>query len=152
MLLFIILWGIIFTWLIKTFIISLNVVQGASMYPTFQIGDFHFVNKAIYYFAKPRRGDVIIIKNIWLKEDQLIKRIVGVPGDTIAIKDGDVYLNGQFLDEPYVKGKTFPDAGPFKIKENLYFIMGDNRIISYDSRHFGFIRKSEIRGKIAPLK
>ena len=150
MMIFILLWGIIFAWFVKTFIISLEVVQGASMYPAFQRGDFRFVNKFIYVFAEPQRGDVIIIKNIWLREDQLIKRVIGVPGDIIETKGGGVYLNEQLLDEPYAKGGTFPDKGPFITGKNMYFVMGDNREISYDSRHFGFIRGSEIRGRVAP--
>lgn len=152
MIIFIFLWGIIFTWMIKTFVISMVVIQGSSMYPTFQRGGFHIANKFMYYFVEPRRGDVVIIKNIWLKEDELIKRIIGMPGDIVEIKDGGVYLDGELLDEPYVNGKTFPDKGPFKITEDMYFVMGDNRESSNDSRHFGFIKKSEIRSGISPYK
>lgn len=153
LMLFIIFWGIIFTWFIKNFVFSLEVVQGVSMYPSFQKGAYHLVNKFIYNFTEPQRKDVVIIKeHIWLKKGELIKRIIGIPGDIIEIKGGDIHLNGQLLYEPYVKGKTFPNVSPFKVKENMYFVLGDNRGISYDSRHFGFIKKNEIRGKLVPDK
>ena len=122
------------------------------MYPTFQRGDFYFVNKLIYNFGKPERGDVIIIKDIWSDEYPLIKRIIGGSGDTMAIKEGEVYLKGELLDEPYAEGETYPNMGPFRIGEDRYFVLGDNREYSYDSRDFGFIKRSEIRSKIAPFK
>lgn len=152
LILFIFLWGMIFTWAIKTFIISLEVIQGSSMYPTFQRGEFYLVNKFMYNLVEPQRGDAVIIKNVWLREDELIKRVIGMPGDILEIKDGKVYLNGEPFDESYVNGKTFPDKGPLKVKGNMYFVMGDNREFSYDSRHFGLIKRNEIRSKISPGK
>jgi len=149
LLLFIILWGIIFTWLVKTYIFSLETVKGVSMHPTYQEGSsFHTVDRVIYRFVSPKRGDVIAIKNIWKKEDELIKRIIAIPGDVIKIKKGSVYLNGELLHEDYVRGKTYPDMGPLSLGENMYFVMGDNREFSYDSRHFGFIKRGEIRGRL----
>jgi len=152
LMIFIIFWGIIFALLTKTFVFSLEVVRGQSMHPAFQEGGFHIVNKFIYNFTEPEKGHVVIIRNTQLKKDQLIKRVIAVPGDVIGIKRGNVYLDGKLLDEPYVKGKTFPGMRSFKMKENTYFVMGDNREVSYDSRHFGFIEKNEIKGKLAPDK
>ena len=150
MMLFIIFWGIIFTYATKTFVLNLEVIQGPSMYPTCKEGEYYLVNKFIYNFAKPRRKDVVIIRDIKLKKDELIKRVIGIPGDILQIKAGRVYLNRELLQEPYVKTRTFPDIGPLMVLKDMYFVMGDNRENSYDSRHFGFVEKSDIKGKLAP--
>jgi len=150
LMLFILFWGIIFTWFAKTFVVNLEVILGPSMYPTLEEGGFHLANKFIYSFKEPERRDIVIIESVWLKKDQLNKRVIAVPGDTIYMRKGNVYLNGTLLDEPYVRGRTFPSSKPLKLEKDLYFVMGDNREISDDSRQFGPIMRKEIRGKLAP--
>lgn len=150
LIIFLFVWGVIFTWLAENFVVSLEVIKGESMYPTLEEGDYHLVNKFTYYFRKPERGDLVVIKNIWLKEDQLIKRIIGIPGDVIEIKGGGVYINGERLDEPYAAGRTYPDLKFLELKDKMYFVLGDNREVSYDSRMCGLINRRGIRGKLAP--
>lgn len=146
---FVFLWSLIFIWIIKNFVLSLEVVEGRSMYPTLKDGDFYIMNKYVYFFTNPKREDVVAVKNSLLEKDQLIKRVVGIPGDLIKIKHGKVYLNGDLLDEPYVEGETKPDIDLFKVREGTYFVMGDNREISDDSRFFGCVEVRQIRGKLA---
>ncbi|MDB4349506.1 signal peptidase I [Omnitrophica bacterium] len=152
MMIFIILWGIIFTCLIKNFVFSLDMIKGDSMYPGFQKNGYYLVNRFIYNFAEPKRKDVVIIRGISPKEDQMIKRIIGIPGDSIELKDGDVYLSGELLNEPYVEGRTYPNTKRFTVMKDMYFVMGDNRESSYDSRSFGLIRKNNIKGRLSPGK
>jgi len=152
LMLFIIFWGIILTYATKTFILNLEVIKGSSMYPTFKEGEYYIVNKFIYNFTRPKRGDVVIIRDIRLKKDELIKRIISVPDDIFQIKGGRVYLNRKPLEERYTKSRTFPDMGPLKVLKDMYFVMGDNRENSYDSRHFGFVQRDDIKGKLAPDK
>ena len=95
---FIFLWVTIFFWLIKTFVFSLEIIEGKSMYPSFIEGNFYIVNKYIYNFKDPERGSVVAIKNIWVvDQDQLIKRIIGIPGDIMEIRGGNVYINGNLF-------------------------------------------------------
>jgi len=152
MFIFLFVWGVIFAWLAQNFVISLEVVKGDSMYPTLKGGEFYLVNKFVYFSERPERGDLVVIKNIWQKKDQLIKRVIGIPGDVIEIRRGKVYLNGTHLLEPYVRGTTYPAIKPFRVEEGMYFVLGDNREVSYDSRACGFIEKNEIRGKLSTDK
>lgn len=152
MFIFILIWGIIFAWLAQNFVISLEIVKGDSMYPTLKEGEFYLVNKFIYFFEEPERGDLVVIKNIWQKKDQLVKRVIGVQGDDIEIRGGMVYLDGVHLLEPYARGGTYPAIKPFRVDKGMYFVLGDNREVSYDSRMCGFIMKNEMRGKLAPDK
>ena len=150
MLIFLFVWGVISAWLVGNFIISFEIIKGNSMYPTLMEGDSHLVNKFIYCFREPSRGDIVIIRNIWQKESQVIKRVIGVPGDVIAIRRGQVYLNSEPLREQYAKGQTYPPQKPLTIGEDSYYILGDNRKISYDSRECGLIERRHIRGKLVP--
>jgi signal peptidase I len=83
------------------------------------------------------------------KNDDFVKRVVGLPGDTLEIKAGDVFINDKKLSEPYLaKDKSVDTMGPIRISEGEYFVMGDNRTVSLDSRRFGYIPKSGILGKV----
>jgi signal peptidase I len=129
-------------------------VEGPSMQPTLATGQFLWVNKAAYFqigrhfvFGGPQRGDVAVLVAPGDQEDfDLIKRVIGLPGDSLLIDHGQVLINGQPLDEPYIQfhaGYTFPaDGQPMTIPEGEFFVLGDNRANSRDS-HLGWLVPAE---------
>ena len=135
------------------FIMTPHEVLGNSMYPTYKNGEYLMANKLTYRFGEPRRGDVIIFK--YSDTQDFIKRIIGIPGDTIMVKDGKVYVNGTQLDEStYLEETVYTSGGDYltegetiTIGESQYFVLGDNRPHSSDSRTFGPIEENQIKGK-----
>lgn len=107
-------------------------------------------DKISFRFSDPERGDIVIINDPDLPE-RLIKRVIGLPGETIDMADGKVWINGVPLEEPYVKGITYPStlAMPYKIPDNHVFVMGDNREHSMDSRSMGAIPLAHVEGTTA---
>ncbi len=124
-----------------------SIVVFSSMEPNLHPGQRLLINKVVYKFHEPERGDVIVFPNPNNPDEDYIKRIIGLPGETIEIKDGVVYINGLGLDEPYIKD---PPSRPFpgqKIPENEYFVLGDNRNNSSDSRAGWTVPQESIVGK-----
>ena len=149
--------ALVLAMIIKTFVIQAFKIPSGSMLNTLQIGDHILVNKFIYRFTDPVRGDIIVFLYPEDESRDFIKRIIGLPGDTLEIRDRVVYINGKPLKEPYT---IFQGAGgfgnphtPFEnfplthVPEGKYFMMGDNRDSSMDSRAWGFLDRSKIRGK-----
>lgn len=132
--------------LIRTFVFEPYKVQMSSMNPTLYENDLIIVNKFIFKFREPKRGEVIIFKPPYGDKDY-IKRVIGLPGETIEIKDGFVYINGEKLIEPYIKNSTPGVLLPTLIPEGKVFVMGDNRGNSLDSREFGPIEIDKIDGR-----
>lgn len=144
--------------LIRTFVVQAFKIPSGSMITTLQVGDHILVNKFIYRFRDPERGDIIVFKYPVDESRDFIKRIVAVGGEEIYIKGRDVYINCQPpkagcqpLDEPFayydsrmLGTETF---GPVHIPPGAYFVMGDNRNNSQDSRFWGFVRREKIKGK-----
>ncbi len=138
--------------LISSFIMSHTEVPTESMRPTISPGDHLIVNRLPYYYRNPKRGEVVVFN---YEGKNLIKRIIGVAGDTIEILDGKVYVNGKRLDESIYLGKddetfTFsksPITFPYKVPEGKYFVLGDNRRNSSDSRVIGPISGASIIAK-----
>lgn len=132
------------------------VVQQQSMEPNFHGGDYLITSRQAYrLFGEPERGDVIVFKSELLtdegEEKCLIKRIIGLPGDVVEIKDGYVYINGEEIDEPYVKEQGLSgDMEALTVPQNELFVMGDNRAVSEDSRspRVGTISEDTIVGKV----
>lgn len=132
-------------------------VKGDSMFPNFHDKEFVLTNLIILRFQDPKMGNIVVFKAKAANEPErdYIKRIVGLPGDTISIKDGVVYLNQNILDESaYLKNdvKTFPGSflqedEEVKTPQDEYFVMGDNRLYSSDSREWGFVKKEDIIGE-----
>lgn len=123
------------------------LVPSSSMYPTLEIGDRVFVTK-VYHPGNLKRGDVVLFNSEELKQ-VLVKRLIGLPGDTIDVKeDGTVYINGTKLNQPYVKNPG-GKYGTYKVPAGSFFFMGDNRIDSFDSRYWEqpYIPFSAIMGK-----
>ena len=124
-------------------------VIGSSMEPNLHYGDRLMVNKVVYNIHDPERGDVIILKPPHLPEDAVpyVKRIIALPGDTVEVKDGAVYVNGIRLDEPYLDELpeyTFPEL---TVPEGEYFVLGDNRNHSVDSHNGWTVPEDNIIGK-----
>ena len=136
------------------FIIQPHEVKGSSMEPNFQNNEYIITDKLSYRFGHPQRGDVIIFKAPVNPDVDYIKRIVGLPGETVAISGGKVYINGKLLNESYLNDMTplfpggFMDEGvEIEIPPEHYFVMGDNRPHSSDSREFGPIPENLIIGR-----
>ena len=129
------------------------VIPSASMEPTIMTGDRIFGNRLAYRNEDPQRGDIVIFRFPDDESQLFIKRIIGLPGDTVEVKDGLVFINGSEtpLDEPYVKVDPIGDYGPVEVPLECYFMMGDNRNCSADSRFWQhpFVRREKILGKAA---
>ena len=125
--------------LIRTFIVSPIRVNGPSMNNTLKDGEIMLLNKLSSY----KKNDIVVVK---IPNDKIIKRIIATPGDSIYAKDGIVYVNDKEIKENYTSSATVDFEKVF-LKKDEYFVMGDNRIVSYDSRKLGPIKKSQIMGK-----
>ncbi|MCL1874753.1 MAG: signal peptidase I [Synergistaceae bacterium] len=149
-----ILWALVLALILRTFVVQAFWIPSGSMLPTLQVDDRVLVAKFWNWFQEPSRGSIYVFKYPVDTERDFIKRIIGLPGDEIDIKNGIVYVNGVQLDEPYVKNmdnftirqneifKTIP----VKVPENMYLALGDNRRNSQDSRYWGFVPRDYLRG------
>ena len=147
------LFSILGYYLISRYVITAVEIQGRSMAPTLQEGERYFLNRLAYYWQSPARGDLAVIHDPG-HPDWAVKRIIGLPGDLVMIKDGYVLVNGRRLDEPYLlKGTRTqtakPQGKPVFLGPNQYFLLGDNRAQSEDSRSYGPIHRSQILGLIS---
>ncbi|MBI4036714.1 signal peptidase I [Candidatus Daviesbacteria bacterium] len=140
--------------LIHLFLVQPHKVSGSSMVPTFHNADYILTDKISYRTGEVKRGDIVVFKNPRNELEEFIKRVVGLPGETIKVADGTIYINGRPLPEPYLPqgtiiypGSFLTEGVPVKISPNHYFVMGDNRNHSSDSREWGEISKEEIIGK-----
>ncbi len=132
--------------LIHLFLAQATRVYGQSMEPTLHTNDRVIVEKISYRLHPPRRGDIVVVR-LSDRSQPLIKRIVGLPGETIAIRDGRVFINGKPLDEPYLAQPTHGRLPPTRIPAMHYFVLGDNRDASNDSRNFGPVPRESILGR-----
>lgn len=160
--------------LLNTKVFATTKVQQSSMMDTLIEGQHLFIEKMTYNFKEPKRGDIIVlienrsvnnfgeqilvfltdVKEVFKPVEEksntrLVKRVIGIPGDVVDIKEGKVYVNGSAIDEPYVKGETYTREFefPVTVPQNKYIVFGDNREVSKDSRTFGFIDKKQLEGK-----
>lgn len=129
-------------------------IDGQSMMPNFLNNEYLLTEKVTYYTRDPERGDVVVFTPPQAELDEYIKRVVGEPGENIMIKDCRVYINGRILNEPYIPDSVCTQGGSFlkegqtyQIQEEEYFVMGDNRLNSSDSRYWGSITKSAMSGR-----
>lgn len=139
---------------IYLFIAQFHKVSGNSMVPTYHHGDYLITEKVSYRFREPERGEVVVLKNPRNEAEDFIKRIIAIPGDTLQISGGSIYLNGQLLKEPYLPPDILTPDGAFitegqvvTVDTNQYYVIGDNRGHSSDSREWGPVTKKEIRGR-----
>ena len=112
-------------------------IEQVSMLPNLHEGEYVIVDKVSYAFREPQRGEIVVLKNPVPGQPDLIKRIIGLPGESIAVHNGGVYINGQPLTEPYIAQPMAADSAATELQAGQYFVMGDNRNNSEDSRRFG---------------
>ena len=118
------------------------------MIPTMEINDRLIVNKVIYRLVEPSRGDIILFQSPYKDDKEFVKRLVGLPGETIEVKQGIIYINGEQLILAGVNvRRDYSYFGPRTIPEGHYFVMGDNRANSADSRVWGFVSHDDLIGK-----
>lgn len=132
--------------LVKCFVVTPVRVNGRSMLPTLKEKDIMVLNKLAYRNKDIKRFDIVVVKD---HGELIIKRVIGLPGETITYKDNILYVNGKKVDEKFtkVKDKNLEDYSSKKIPKGHYFVVGDNRPESADSRMIGFIKKENIKGK-----
>jgi len=133
--------------LVIRFAIQSYRVSGVSMQPGLQTNEYVLVNKIAYLFHPPERGDVIVFHFPLDTSQDFIKRVIGLPGDTITYNSSMVQVDGVVLNEPYISQASNPDAKTIKVPANDFFVMGDNRPASDDSRDWGFVPKEDLVGK-----
>ncbi|MFU0827063.1 MAG: Signal peptidase I [Lachnoclostridium sp.] len=140
------------SFILNNFVIVNAQVPTASMENTVMTHDRVFAFRLSYLFSDPKRGDIVIFPFPDDESQTYLKRIIGLPGETVEIKDGKVYINNskEPLQEDYLKEKPVGDYGPYKVPEDSYFMLGDNRNISLDSRYWKntFVSKDKILGKV----
>lgn len=138
---------------IRMFVFQPFLVQGDSMLPSFESGDYLIVDQVSYRFTEPTRGDVVVFEFPFDRSQRFIKRIIGLPGETVEIKDGKVVVydesheNSVVLEEPYIDSTQTPGSTDLVLEEGDYFVLGDNREFSSDSRRWGVVPESHIIGK-----
>lgn len=133
---------------IRLFVLEPFYIPSGSMEPTLQERDRIIVSKMNYYFQEPKRGDIVVFKYPKDPKRNFVKRLIAKGGETVAIKDSRLYINGQQVPEDYLPpGLRIADFGPVAVPEGSYFMMGDNRNNSDDSRVWGFLPEKLIVGK-----
>lgn len=164
--------ALLLAFVIRAFVVQAFKIPSGSMLETLQIGDHLLVTKfaydvrlpsniwldttngkVLYKSGDPERGDIVVFKFPEDERKDFIKRVIGLPGDTIEIREKVVTINGEVIDEPYVmhtKANMMPirdNFGPFTVPADQFFVMGDNREGSYDSRWWGTVKREKIVGK-----
>src|SRR5262245_28921289 len=162
--------AVVLALVIRAFVVQAFTIPSGSMMDTLLVGDYILVNKFLSGAEVPftdlrlpalrehRRGDIIVLKYPNDETRDFIKRIVGLPGDTVQVKDNRAYVNGKPMDEPFIRPGSLPTVPsdhcryeyacqPTVVPPGSYFVMGDNRDNSQDSRYWGFVKREKIRGK-----
>lgn len=143
-------WSVLLALACHRYVIGTGVISDVSMRPTLRAGDYFLINKYLYHVTAPRRGDLVVLRRQFFTDDQYVKRVVGLPGDLLQITQGRVVINGRPLEEPYAVGWTDPPTAPRRLGPDEYFLLGDNRPQSFDSRAFGPVPRRALAGKIKP--
>ena len=137
---------------IRTFVAEARYIPSESMLPTLEVQDRLIIEKISYRFKDPKRGDVVVFQPTEVLEQQnykdaFIKRVIGIPDDTVEVSEGRVYVNGKELEEGYIYETPEYDYGPVTIPDDHYLVLGDNRNNSYDSHYWGFVPREKLVGK-----
>lgn len=139
---------------VRTFVAEARYIPSESMLPTLKINDRLLIEKIGYRFTTPERGDIVVFSPTPALESQgysdaFIKRVIGLPGETIEVRGGVVFVDGEALSEKYIADEADYDFGPVTVPENQYLVLGDNRNNSYDSHYWGFLPRENIIGRAA---
>lgn len=143
---------ILLAFLLRVFVVQPFVVEGSSMEPNFHNNQYIIIDKVSYRFRDIQRGEVVVLHPPVDLSQNYIKRIIGLPGETVTVQEGEVFINGTKLEEPYLgseqhKTNQFNTTSPVVLGPNDYFVMGDNRGHSSDSRDWGKLDKTAIEGR-----
>lgn len=146
--------AVILALIIRTFVVQAFKIPSGSMRPTLREGDRLLVNKFIYRFKEPQRGDIIVFRFPDNPKKDFIKRLIAKSGEEVKIREGNVYINGNLAAEPYVKDIRYCNSGSLEdenssyiVPENSYFVLGDNSANSRDSRFWGSVPEKNVLGK-----
>jgi len=151
---------VIFILFARHFVFQQSEIPSGSMEDTILIGDYILVNRwayapvsfewerALLPSREIRRGDVIVFKQPQTPERDYIKRVIGIPGDRVTLAGGEVWVNGERMDEPYVESVDRSSSLSVEVSPGSYFVLGDNRPRSSDSREFGLVREDHVRGRV----
>ncbi len=139
---------------IRACVAEARFIPSESMLPTLEIDDRLIVEKISYRFRKPERGDVVVFRPTDALKEQnfkeaFIKRVIGIPGDVIEVRNGEVYVNNEKLTEQYILDPPNYEYGPVQVPPEQYFVLGDNRNNSLDSHHWGFVPEENLIGRAA---
>ena len=144
--------AVVAVFLVRTFIAQPFLVSGSSMEPNFQNGNYLLIDEIVYRFRAPERGEIVVFKYPGDHRSYYIKRIIGLPGERVVVDNGKVtvYQSGGFkvLEEPYLSPSVVGGNTETTLAADQYFVMGDNRNFSYDSRNWGPVAKAEIVGLV----
>jgi signal peptidase I len=132
----------------RTWVMSPVIVTGVSMLPTCHDGELALLNKVSYRWRLPQRGDLVCV---WTGKELYDKRIVGLPGDEIAIRDGSLYINGNSFSEPYVKVQSHWNLGVGKLGPRTYVVIGDNRSLPQNQAVIAIVNRDRIMGRLILL-
>jgi signal peptidase I len=142
---------------IRTYVAEARFIPSGSMQPTLEIDDRLIVDKVSYKFATPKRGDVVVFmppdaaakctNSDTKPKDAFIKRIIGLPGEKVEVKDSQVFINDQLIQENYTKEMAHYSYGPQTVPQNSYLVLGDNRNNSCDGHYWGFVPRDNMIGK-----
>jgi len=158
--------AIVIALFIREFVVQAFKIPSGSMIPTFQIGDRIFVNKFIYgaripftdirlpAVRQPHRGDIVVFKAPETPKKDFVKRLIGLEGEKVLIKEGHIYVNGEIVDDPDIRGFYYYNRGDYGkegeeivVPKDSYYVLGDNSANSRDSRYWGFFPKKSLIGK-----
>jgi signal peptidase I len=141
---------VLVTFFLFKYVILLRRIESVSMLPTFHEGSIHVINRLAYLGGRrPQRGDIVAIRTSG-ETVMYVKRIIGLPGETIELRDGTVLINGQALEEPYLfrKRRRDWDRLPLTLGANEYYVIGDNRTMSFEQHELGAVAGHRIAGKV----
>lgn len=135
---------------IRYYIFQPFLVKGQSMEPNFESGDYLIIDEISYRFRDPQRGEIVVFRYPRNPSQRYIKRIIGLPGERLEIKDGKVFIDNKILDERsyFLQSVETPGNVLIILNENEYFVLGDNRLASYDSRRWGPLTRKDIIGRV----
>ncbi len=142
--------AIVIAWLINSFIIINATVPSGSMENTILVGDRIIANRLAYKFTEVDRLDIVVFEAPDDPEILFVKRVIGLPGDKIEIIDGQLFINDEMTNEDYLKSGVYGSFGPYNVPENHYFMLGDNRNNSEDSRYWEntYVSEEALKGKV----
>lgn len=141
--------ALVFALLVRGYAFATYFIPSGSMRDTLQLGDQFIADKFSYrvLHEQPRRGDIVVFRHPSDTRGTWVKRVIGLPGDVVKVRDFTVYVNGEALNEDYIRERPWTDFGPVTVPKDAYFVMGDNRNNSDDSRSWGFLPRNHLLGR-----